>query len=70
MSISNRFFEKLEARENGREIYYYMIRCEYNADLAGKKDPDGRENFLDQAYRLEELLVRLSENGKKRRIWK
>lgn len=50
MSISDKFFEKLKERNNPMEIYYYLIRCLYNA-----KGPN-RQKFLAQADRLAELL--------------
>ena len=37
MSISERFFKKLEQRKNWQEIHYYMVRCEFNATIGGRK---------------------------------
>ena len=54
MSISERFFKKLEERKNWQEIYYYMIRCQFNATIGGRKEPDLK--FIKQANRLADLL--------------
>ena len=53
MSISERFFKKLEQRKNWQEIHYYMVRCEFNATIGGRK-PDPK--FIQQANRLADLL--------------
>lgn len=51
MSISPKFFETLKKRNNPMEIYYYLIRCLYNA-----KGKD-RDKFLKQADQLAALLI-------------
>lgn len=70
MSISNKFFQKLEDKAltakgrdkdlTWREIYYYLQRCLFNATMHDTSIEDA-ENFLDQAWRLEELLERMNE---------
>lgn len=63
MSISNRVFEAIERRGERLEVYYYIQRCLYNADLANR-EPEGTsqaENFLDQAHRLTDLMERLQK---------
>ena len=57
MSISERFFRKLEQRKNWQEIYYYMIRCQFNATIGGRTIPD--QKFVQQANRLADLLMEI-----------
>ena len=57
MSISERFFRKLEQRKNWQEIYYYMIRCQFNATIGGRASPD--QKFVQQANRLADLLMEI-----------
>lgn len=55
--ISAKFMEKLKARKNPVEIYYYIVRCEYNAMLCQQRgDQEGMKKFLSKAGELGLLL--------------
>jgi hypothetical protein len=56
MSISEKFFRRLEERANPEEIYYYQARCEFNMSIAlNQNDKIGAEKFQRQAIRLFDL---------------
>ena len=66
MSITNKFFQALEKRRNWQEIYYYAQRCEFNAarstfplDWTPEQIKNDREDCLDQAHRLYDLLEQI-----------
>jgi hypothetical protein len=71
MSISCRFFEQIKARGNWLEIFFYRERCMFNTYPHMVDEPpvpqDVKENFLDQAHRLDDLIEQLSRKQRKER---
>ena len=59
MSISAKFFDRIRERDNWLEVFYYRERCLFNANGTD------RENFLDQAHRLNDLLEQMSRKAEK-----
>ena len=57
MSITPKFMEKLRQRNNPEEIFYYAMRCLFNAGISVRQgDKKSEEEFLRQADELGAML--------------